>query len=108
MVIGNRLYTAYFVLTESVQEVADVEKGVDDQEEDSSMPDENEVVSANDGCEGQVNVRCCACLGQKPLSRLRAASRTSQKKRRTCYAMQIFGYICGFLAVLAAPGCACM
>ena len=50
MVIGNRLYTAYFVLTESVQEVADVEKGVDDQEEDSSMPDENEVVSANDGC----------------------------------------------------------
>ena len=43
-------FTTYCVLTESVQEGADVEKEVDDQEEDSSLPDENEAVSVHDGC----------------------------------------------------------
>ena len=37
-------FRTYWVLTESVQEGADVEKEVDDQEEDSSLPDENEAV----------------------------------------------------------------
>ena len=42
-------YRTYFVLPESVQEEADVEK-VDDQEEDSVMRDEHEAVSVHDGC----------------------------------------------------------
>ena len=47
---GGTGYTTHFFLTESVQEGADVEKEVDDQEEDSAMPDENEEVSVQDGC----------------------------------------------------------
>ena len=77
-------YRTYFVLPESVQEGADVEKEV----EDSAMRDDNEVVSAIAGCCGQANVRCFAFLGQKPLSKLRAASRTSQKKQRTGFAVK--------------------
>ena len=100
-------YTTHFVLPASAQEGADVEKA-DDQEQDSAMPDEKEV-SVNDGCCGQVNVRCFAFLGQKPLSRLRAASRTPQKKQRTCFAVKkTSASFCGFLAVLAAPACALM
>ena len=37
-------FRTYCVLTESVQDGADVEKEVDDQEEDSSLPDKNEEV----------------------------------------------------------------
>ena len=82
-------YRTYFVLPESVQEGAGVEKA-DDQEQDSAMPDEKEAVSVNGGCCGQVNVRCCAFPGHESwlLSRPRAASRTSQKKQRTGFAVK--------------------
>ena len=43
-------YRTYFVLPESVQEWADVEKEAPDQEEDSAMRDEHEAVSVHDGC----------------------------------------------------------
>ena len=53
VVIGSRCgidCSTYFVLTESVQEGPDGEKEADDQEEDSSLPGENEAVSVHNGC----------------------------------------------------------